>query len=110
MATHIEADEARSHLTEFLRRTTSQGERFVVELRGQPAAALVSIEDLQRLEGWDAGAQDSAAAGVAHFRRALQEAGVTVHWPSGEPVSPTERTPIQIAGPPLSEQIIADRR
>ena len=109
MATHIEADEARSHLTEFLKRTTSQGERFVVELRGQPAAALVSIEDLQRLEGWDAGAQDNATR-AARFRLALRESGLTVHWPSGEPVSAAERTRLQIAGPPLSEQIIADRR
>jgi prevent-host-death family protein len=110
MATHIEADEARSHLTEFLKRTTSQGERFVVELRGQPAAALVSIEDLQRPEGWEAGAKDSAAVSAAHFHRGLQEFGLTIHWPSGEPVSPAERTPIQIAGPPLSELIITDRR
>jgi prevent-host-death family protein len=110
MATHIEADEARSHLTEFLKRTTSQGERFVVELRGQPAAALVSLEDLQRLEGLDAGAGEISAAETAQFHRALKEFGVTIHWPSGEPVSPAERTPIQVAGPPLSEQIIADRR
>jgi prevent-host-death family protein len=110
MATHIEADEAQSHLAEFLKRTTSQGERFVVELRGHPAAALVSIEDLQRLEGWDAVAQHNVAAGGADFRRTLQETGVTVQWPSGSPVAPAERNPIEIAGPPLSEQIIADRR
>src|SRR3954464_8472389 len=110
MATHIEADDAQSHLAEFLKRTTSRGERFVVELRGHPAAALVSIEDLQRLEGWDAGAGETTAAGTAHFRRALQESGVTVQWPSGRPVTPAERTPSEIADPPLSEQIIADRR
>src|SRR5215204_4482243 len=110
MATHIEADEARSDLTEFLKRTTPQGERFVVELRGHPTAAVVSIEDLQRLEGWDASATHRVAAGAADFYRALQESEVTIHLPSGEPVSPAERSPIQIAGTPLSEQIIVDRR
>jgi hypothetical protein len=96
-------------LAAFLRRTTDDGERFVVEPRGKPAAALVSIADLQRLETWEAYARERTAAREAEFRAALQEAGITVQWPTGAPVSPTERAPIQVAGPPVSEQIIADQ-
>ncbi len=110
MATRIEADEAKSHLAEFLKRTTDDGERFVVELQGKPTAALVSIADLERLETWEAGARKRAAAHHAKFRAALEEAGLNVQWPAGASVSPTERTPIQVAGPSVSEQIIADRR
>ena len=58
MATRIEADEAKARLAEFLKRTTDDGERFVVELQGKPAAALVSVADLQRLETWEAGARE----------------------------------------------------
>jgi prevent-host-death family protein len=110
MATRVGARELKTHLSDYLNRATCRGERFLVERHGKSAAALVSVEDLRRLEAWDAGARDTDLARQAAFRRALEEAGVVVQWPSGPPVSPDERAPLEVPGPPISEQIIADRR
>jgi hypothetical protein len=46
----------------------------------------------------------------AAFRRAMARAGAVVQWPAGEPVPPDAYAPISIDGPPMFEQIIADRR
>ena len=56
----------------------SQGERFVVELRGQPDAALVSLEDLQRLEfilnlARDLGVNISGMAIILQMRERMEE-------------------------------------
>lgn len=36
-----------------MKRTAYGGERFVMEFRGKPRAALISIEDLERLQSLD---------------------------------------------------------
>ncbi len=51
MVEKIRATEAKAHLSALMARAGYGGERFVVERRGKPLAALVSVEDLERLEG-----------------------------------------------------------
>lgn len=53
MAERIGASEAKAHFSELLARAGFSGERFLVERRGKPLAALVGAEDLKRLEGED---------------------------------------------------------
>ena len=110
MATRISTQATKARLAEHLRRAAALGERFLIERRGKPMAALVSIEDLQRLEAWEAAQLDAEPARQAAFRRSLEEAGVTVQWSSGPPVDPADRVLVEAPGPPVSEQIIADRR
>ena len=50
MTTKISSTEARTVLGELLARAGYGGERFILERRGKPLAALISIKDLQRLE------------------------------------------------------------
>lgn len=51
MVKRIGASEAKAHFSELLARAGFSGERFLVERRGKPLAALVGAEDLKRLEG-----------------------------------------------------------
>ena len=43
--------EAKAKLSELMARAGYGGERFLIERRGRPLAALVGVEDLERLEG-----------------------------------------------------------
>ena len=54
--------------------------------------------------------QDDDARRQTRFRRALNEAGVEVHWPTGPALPPSERRPITLQGPSLSAQIVDERR
>ena len=112
MATMLEASEAQANLAQYLERAARHGERLLLVDRGTAVAALVSVDDLQRLEATkDAqGVSDSQAARHAQYRRLMEEAGLVTRWPAGERVRPAERQPIEIEGGPLSEQILADRR
>ncbi len=94
--------EAKTHLSEYLNRVRYGGERIVIERHGKPVAALVSTEDLARLESSPEDAEE-------RYRRALKEAGIEVTYPSGKRV-PKKRRLIRVKGRPVSEQIIADRR
>jgi prevent-host-death family protein len=47
---------------ELLARVRYAGERFVIEKNGEPTAALIGIEDLQRLEALDVQSQEELAA------------------------------------------------
>jgi len=47
----ISAAEAKAHLSSLMARVAHGGERFIIERRGKPMAALVAAEDLQRIEG-----------------------------------------------------------
>jgi prevent-host-death family protein len=49
MATMTVAD-AKNHFSDVLRRAEYGGERVIVERHGKPVAAIVSTEDLRRLE------------------------------------------------------------
>ena len=54
MSTHrTSLTEAKQNLGELVKRTAYGGDRFVLEFRGKPRAALVSYEDLERLENID---------------------------------------------------------
>lgn len=112
MAIRVGTRQAKAHLSEYLDRAAKDGERIVVERDGEPVAALVSIDDLRRLEALDAptSEEDSLEAREARFRRSMEEAGLITRWAAGPPVPPSERHPIKFEGPPLSEQLIADRR
>lgn len=112
MPTRVGTHEAKTHLSEYLNRVAYAGERVIVVRHGKPVAALVSVEDLHRLEALDTDVTEASSEtereGV--FRRRLAEKGVVVHWTEGPPVPSSERTPLKIEGQPLSEQIIAERR
>jgi len=51
--TELAVQDFRENLADHLERAAFKGERFVVTRNGKPRAALVSIEDLQRLEELD---------------------------------------------------------
>jgi prevent-host-death family protein len=68
---HPSTTEARDNLAELINRVAYGHERVVLERRGKKVAALVSVEDLTRLEALD-DADDVAAA-----REALAEPGET---------------------------------
>lgn len=50
MANVVGVGEAKKNLSEIMSRVVYKGERFIIERRGRPMAALVSPEDLERLE------------------------------------------------------------
>ena len=73
MATIISASQAKAHLSHLMAQVAYRGERYVIERRGKPLAALVSLADfdaLERLQGQQRQAQLSHLAA-----RAAQEAG-----------------------------------
>jgi prevent-host-death family protein len=65
--------ELKSALSEFLNRAAYGGERIIVSSRGKPKAAVISIEDLRRLEELE----DALAA---HEALEAYEAGETTPW------------------------------
>lgn len=122
MTTTAGADAIQAHFSDYLRRA-GNGERILVEQDGAPLAAIVSLGDLQRLEtpasaataeveerASQAATVDDLGAREAAFRRALQKAGVVRHWPEGPRELFSERELLPALDPPLSEQIIAERR
>ena len=65
----LSASEARDHLPDALNRVAFAGERVVIERRGKPVAALVSLEDLELLRSLEDRSDLTAA------RKALKEKG-----------------------------------
>ncbi len=51
MAKRVRVTEAKAQLSALMARVGYGGERFLIERRGRPLAALVGVEDLERLEG-----------------------------------------------------------
>ena len=96
--------EAKTHLSEYVNRVRYGGERIVIERHGKPVAALVSTEDLARLEG------SSPVSVEERYRKALEEAGVEVTYPEPGERVPRKRRRVKVRGIPLSEQIVRDRR
>ena len=68
---NLSTSEARDHLSEIVNRVAYGGERVVLSRRGKDLAAVVSVEDLARLEALE-DASDIAAA-----QEALTEPGAT---------------------------------
>jgi len=50
MAKRINAAQAKAHLSEMMARVAYSKEHYIIERRGKPLAALVSIDDLERLQ------------------------------------------------------------
>ena len=50
MRENLSVADAKKHLSELMSRVAYNNERFLIERRGKPMAALVSTEDLARLE------------------------------------------------------------
>lgn len=50
MANALGVGEAKKRLSELMSRVVYRGERFLIQRRGRPMAALVSADDLARLE------------------------------------------------------------
>jgi prevent-host-death family protein len=96
--------EAKTHLSEYINRVHYGGERIVIERHGKSVAALVSTEDLARLE------ESSSSSVEESYRKALEEAGIEVTYPNPGKRVPRKRRLIEVEGKPLSEQIIEDRR
>jgi prevent-host-death family protein len=53
MATSLNTAEIKARLSELINWVTSKRERLIVLRRGKPVAALISIQDLRRLEALD---------------------------------------------------------
>lgn len=49
-ARHVAASEAKATFSALIEGVQHRGERYVIERHGKPAAALVSVEELDRLE------------------------------------------------------------
>jgi prevent-host-death family protein len=64
MVTRIHAADLHQRVGEILARIRFAGERFIIERRGKPVAAVVSVEDLKRLE---------TLGGTPSFPRGKQE-------------------------------------
>ena len=50
VATRVGVVEAKQRFSDLLGRTAYAGERFIIERKGKPMAAIVSIDDLNRVE------------------------------------------------------------
>lgn len=61
MAEKVRVTEAKAQLSELMARVGYGGERFVIERRGRPLAALVGVEDLKRLEDESVGSRPLGA-------------------------------------------------
>jgi prevent-host-death family protein len=77
-AKRISAMDMRDRLGEVLSRVQYAGERFIIERRGEPVAAVIAIEDLRRLEEevevqGDAEARKARQLAVLAKARALRE-------------------------------------
>jgi len=66
---NVSISEIRDHLADALNRVAYGGERVILERRGKGVAAIVSLEDLQRLEELEDEADVKAA------KKALKEKG-----------------------------------
>ncbi|MGH3147480.1 MAG: type II toxin-antitoxin system Phd/YefM family antitoxin [Rubrobacter sp.] len=75
VAEKVRVTEAKAHLSELMARVGYGGERFVIERRGRPLAALVGVEDLERLEteGGDAVPRPRGALALVGAWRAAEE-------------------------------------
>jgi prevent-host-death family protein len=76
----ISATEARTHLGELMRRVVEHGETVIVEHRGKPAMAVVSVAEYERLRS-----KQPAAAAAANDEAERQR------LPTGAPPGRTPR-------------------
>jgi prevent-host-death family protein len=50
MTKRVSAAQAKAHLSDLMAKVAYGGEQYIIERRGKPLAALVSVDDLERLE------------------------------------------------------------
>jgi len=62
--------EARRNFSELVTRVAYGGRRIVVERRGRPLAALISVQDLERLEVWERAYDTTQTRQLAALARA----------------------------------------
>jgi len=69
VTTNLSVAEAKKRFSEIMGRVVYGGERFIIEKRGTPAVAVISLEDLARLEDPRAPRKGIAAiaGGMADF-------------------------------------------
>ncbi len=65
MAEKLRVTEAKAHLSALMARVGYGRERFIIEKRGRPLAALVGVEDLERLEREEGGAPSRPLGAIA---------------------------------------------
>jgi prevent-host-death family protein len=68
MAYEIPVTQARAELADLINRVVYGGERVVVTRHGKPLVALVSADDLRRLEELDAPADEQVVSSVSAVR------------------------------------------
>lgn len=61
---YVSTTQARENLADLLNRAAYRGERFIVDRHGKPLAAIVPVEDLERLEALEDAADLKAVAEV----------------------------------------------
>lgn len=71
MTTTFATAEAKARLSELVNRVAYGDERVVIVRRGKPVAALVSVEDLHRLESIEPREVEDVAAAVHPIMRAF---------------------------------------
>ncbi len=71
MTKKVSAANAKAHLSEMVARVAHGTERYIIERRGRPLAALVSIEDLARLQESETGPK--GALGLVGAWSAIEE-------------------------------------
>jgi prevent-host-death family protein len=64
LAEKVRVTEAKARFSELMARVGYGGERFVIERRGRPLAALVGVGDLERLEKGDPDSRLLGAIGL----------------------------------------------
>jgi prevent-host-death family protein len=64
LAEKVRVTEAKARFSELMARVGYGGERFVIERRGRPLAALVGVKDLERLEKEDTPSRLLGAIGL----------------------------------------------
>lgn len=92
MARRVTATEARIHFGELLREVAADGESFVVERAGRPAAAIVPLKDYERLranetEPW----QESLARATRLVARIRERRGDRPFPPPEEMIAESRR-------------------
>ena len=66
MTLTVDTSQMKAQLSEFIGRVAFGHERLLVLRRGKPVAALVTVEDLRRLEVADAAARESQTTSLMH--------------------------------------------
>ncbi|MBI2875974.1 MAG: type II toxin-antitoxin system Phd/YefM family antitoxin [Candidatus Tectomicrobia bacterium] len=89
--TRIGIAEAKNALSTIVNRVAFGRERIILESRGKPKAAVISIEDLQRLESWEPEITSTAArmSALAEARAVRQAIAARQGAPDSESVVDT---------------------